>query len=924
MSLEFQLLGEIRVLRDGTPIPLNAPKQRILLATLLSRDSAPVPTDRLIEVLWPDSPPGEPRKALHWHVLKLRRTLGADLLIHDRGGFVIPVDPDQVDTRRFESLMEKASACRDTDPHRSRDLLASALRLWHGPAYGELADLDHLRDEASRLDELRSVATEQHLELRLSAGEHRRIVPELITLTNEQPYRDGLRQLLMLALYRSGRRADALQVYRDGRRRMIEELGLEPSAALRELQRRILMADPTLEPPPNRPPVRPATGSPLPAVTALFTGRDEQLDTIIAQLDALTADLPADATPVLNLHGMPGVGKTTAAVRLAHRLASRYPDGQLFIDLHGHAVTSDIVSPTAALGRLLIALGTPTSRVPHHPDDRAVALRGRLSGRRTLLLLDDAADESQVVPLLPTGRGNLVLITSRRALLGLDDAVPITVDVLSTASAMELFHRAAGLPRSAPGQDTMVPTIVRRCGCLPLALRIAAARLSSGEWTVTELVNRFDTVAAHHLDAGHRSVRLAFDLSYRNLRPETRRMFRMLAPLAGRPFTLSAAASLAAVPPTDTKVLLDELVTEHLVEPDQGRYRFHDLLAGYAVEALDHDEPAVSRQAARTRLLDHYLHSGHAAALAFHPHRQPLDLRGPAAGTVIDTPEGLEAGLSWLVTNYDNLIAAIAVAVSDNRHRHVWQLAWTLTTLFERHGHWQDWKRVSADALRAAEAHGQVMAQAQAHSDLARAHSLTDNMDSARQHYREALRLFASAGDHQRRCHTLLNLAKSYEDTEQWYDAENCAREALTGYRELGFCAGVANAHNMIGWFLAMRGELADGLRHCRAALDHFDSDTHPSVAAAVWDSIGTIHLRLGEPAEAVPWLRRARSTAADIGSPIIEAEILLRLGDANQALGDPAAAREVWQQAHDLRVRFDIDGAEEPLNRMASQPRTR
>jgi hypothetical protein len=546
----------------------------------------------------------------------LRRKLAAGVIVTDPAGYRLVVDdPRQVDLLAFRDLVDRARAAAGARlAEQARRHYRDALGLWRGPALAGIGS-PTVRRLAAGLDEEHLRAREECLDLELSMDAGGELVPELTDLCQRHPYREALHRALMLTLFRAGRQADALAAYQRVRTQLVTELGQEPGPALRQLHQRILIGDESLMPDHGHPSTAPAAqaGRCLPRTIGDFTGRETEL----AWVDDAATNPDPYAPLILAIDGMPGVGKTSLAVRAAHLLADSYPDGQLFIDLHGHSEQGP-VEPTAALCTLLRQLGTPPGRIPTDPEERVERWRGELAGRRILLVLDNAATTAQITPLLPAEAGVLVLVTSRRRLLDLAAARPLSMDILDPDDSVALLARVAG-DRVREEPDAAAE-VAKHCGHLPLALRMAAARLAHRpHWTVRDLADRLaDPYEPLTLFAADHTTADAFALSYHQLAPDTRRTFRLLGLHPGTHFDVYAVAALTGATLTGARLHLDELVDAHLVEEIQAdRYRLHDLVRAYAAGLVAVTDADQDRGAATRGLLDYYLHAAARAGERF-------------------------------------------------------------------------------------------------------------------------------------------------------------------------------------------------------------------------------------------------------------------------------------------------------------------
>ncbi|MEV6832301.1 BTAD domain-containing putative transcriptional regulator [Amycolatopsis sp. NPDC051102] len=576
----FKLLGTLRVQHDGRRVDLGGLRQQRLLVMLLLDADRVVSADRLLEAMWDDEPPVTARRQLHNAVAALRRSFGAakHIVVKDGPGYRITVAAQDVDAHRFTTMVAAASAAAATGRTAAAvELLEAALALWDGPALSGL-NSPVFEIVAARFEENRLSAAERLIGLRLDGGEAAAVVPQLGELVSRHPLREETRKLLMLALHRCGRTADALNAYEQGRRLLRDELGVDPGASLRELYERILRDDL-----PRRAPSGPAPAgrSFLPYDTAHFTGRADELRFLAGCRPAGTA------LSILAIDGMAGVGKTTLAVRLAHQLAHGFPEAHLFVDLHGHTAGQEPLEPGAALERLLLDFGLAPAQIPRDTGQRAARWRAEVAERRVLVVLDNALDARQVRPLLPgTGKAQ-VIITSRRRLAGLDGVTSRSLDVFPARDAAALFTRVAGAERTACRPDA-VAEVVALCGYLPLAVGIAAWRFHNRPaWSLDDLVFRLRDPAGRlaELRLGDRSVASQFEVSYRHLSAGQQRLLRVLGCTAhpGEEFDAGTAALLLDQPVPEAERLLEELFDAHLLrQRAAGRYHFHDLVQEHA------------------------------------------------------------------------------------------------------------------------------------------------------------------------------------------------------------------------------------------------------------------------------------------------------------------------------------------------------
>jgi DNA-binding SARP family transcriptional activator len=699
--VRFRVLGPVQIeTSEGLVVTLPRRRERCLLAILLLEAGRAVPVERLCELLWEDNPPAQARAALRSQVAHIRAALsraGADghnvALVSRQGGYLLGVEPDLIDAHRFRALLDRATGTNNLI-ERGR-LLGHALALWQGPALDKAAT-ERLRHRlCTDLDELRLRAIEESIATSVELGRHREILPELARHNAEQPIRERLIELHMLALHRDGRTVEALDVYTRARNRLSDELGLDPSPALQQLHQAVLRGEPAAVSPvtlaQRRDGIHVVMPAHLPADTPAFTGRVDH----IHKLDDLLADAGEGGAAIISaLAGTAGVGKTALAVHWAHRVRHCFPDGQLYINLRGFDPTGAPIRPEQAIRRFLDALNVPTQRIPTGLDAQIDLYRSLLANKRVLVVLDNARDSDQVRPLLPGVSGCLALITSRNRLAGLvaiDGAHPLILDLLTADEARRLLTTRLGESRVAAEPEAL-DDLIQLCARLPLALAICAARGAiEPDLPLNDLAARLrDTQGSLDALTGDdtaTNIRAVFTCSYHTLSPDTARLFRLLSLHPGPDISAAAAASLAGISPDLASRLLADLVNVHLVtEPTSGRYSLHDLLRAYAHEqayALDSDP---DRHAATHRLLDHYLHTAHAAALHLRPHRDRIVLGPQPPEVTIEELGGLTDAIAWFTAEHLTLLAAIQHAASTGFDIQTCQLAWTLSDFLDRRG----------------------------------------------------------------------------------------------------------------------------------------------------------------------------------------------------------------------------------------------
>jgi DNA-binding SARP family transcriptional activator/tetratricopeptide (TPR) repeat protein len=737
--VRYRLLGPLEVDVAGRRLEISATRDRVLLVMLLLQPNRVVTLPRLVDAVWGDAAPATARAQLHTCVSRLRRRLPGAIQT-DTAGYRAVVAADELDTLVFAQLVaDGRAALAAGELHTARKHHRDALDLWRGPALAGV-DSPGVQSAAVALEERHNSALEDCLDVELQLGLQAELISQLTGLAEQHPLRERLHGQLMTALARVGRTADAIAVYLRLTEALDEQLGLAPSAALQELYRRLLQ--PPAPVVPDGPPAMlgrapNATASrvvpvptpwTLPRDIADFAGRDDLVTRLVGAARPGRDDVPV----VLTVDGMAGVGKTSLAVHVAHLVADRYPDGRLFVDLRAHGERPPLAAHDA-VGLLLRHLGIEAERIPADPDERVARWRSEVAQRRMLVVLDNAADPAQVVPLLPGASASLVLITSRRRLGGLDGAHSVSLDVLDHADAVRFVTTVVGA--RAEDDPRAVAEVVRLCGALPLALRLAAARLAHRpSWSVADLADRLRQAnpAPIDLTVDGRSPHAAFELSYRALDDPARRLFRLVGLHPSGEFAVRVAAALTGLTIRDADELLGRLVDAHLlIEPVAGRFRLHDLLREYAAQLAAADP---ERDPATLRMLDFYLQSTAAATRPWEGGR----LRGQIdVGEILPwVPRfaDLNSTRRWLDLEIGNLVGVTQLADALGRHRHTCLLTRALWGYLFRNS----MNEISIDlhrrALAAAEALGDDDLTAMTHNYLASAYARAGHQDDAARH----------------------------------------------------------------------------------------------------------------------------------------------------------------------------------------------
>ncbi|MCW8103513.1 AfsR/SARP family transcriptional regulator [Streptomyces tauricus] len=964
VGLRFEVLGPVRAWWGSGEIQLGSPQQRSVLAALVLAEGSAVLSGELLDAVWGVRAPDSAVSVLRTYVHRLRRVLepardAAGSVIRSVGdGYRLAVVPGQCDVGVFRRLLATAeSARRAGNAEDAAKFSREALSLWQGPALAGVRG-EYAQGRRQRLEELRLSAQATCSAAELDLGAHTEVAAEMAGLVAGHPLDERFRELLMLALYRSGRQAAALENYRQARHLLADELGVDPGAALQSMYQRILRADPALllspsqvrpawtsasTPPPSpagpagpvslAQPDRPSVSCPsraqpsvsaegtgegsvvpaqLPAGLPVFVGREAEL--------AEVAGLSSGATVVVSaIAGTAGVGKTAFAVHWAHRIAGSFPDGQLYVNLRGFDPSGRPIPPEQALRTLLESLGADPKSLPQDPDALAARYRSLLTGKRVLLLLDNARDAAQVRPLLPGAPGSLAIVTSRNRLAGLvavDGAHPLNLDVLSQPEARALLARRLGHHRIT-AEPQAVEEIIHRCAGLPLALAVTAAHAATRPTfplsaIAAELRESADRLSVFQDAAGDTAadIRAVFSWSYQALTPDAARLFRLLSLHPGPDITAPAAASLAALPRTVIRQLLSELIQAHLLnEHTPGRYTTHDLLRAYAAELTRSTEPAQYVQDTRHRILDHYLHTAHEAA-AMTGERALISVAPAGEGVRAEEFAGdTDKATAWFAAEQAVLLAAVEQAAEHHHDIHAWQLSWAMANHLHWRGLWREHEAVHRTAMRSARRLGDQTAQAHVSHGFAVAAMARGRVDEARVHAERTVELFTEAGGIRARaesCRTLAEVAEQQNDLET---ALAAAQQSLALFRAFGGQNGedsrdwraTAAALNKVGWCHIQLGQHQQALDHCRQALVLCQELNCSTGAAETWGSIGYAHHHLGQYEQAVVAYHNAVAHSRQGDFCWMIAGILIRLGDTHLSAGRPNAARKAWTEALEI-----------------------
>ncbi|HEX5741791.1 MAG TPA: BTAD domain-containing putative transcriptional regulator [Pilimelia sp.] len=872
-SVTVSVLGPLRVERDGQPVAL-APRLVTLLLALLAAGGAVVPAARLVALLWGEPAPDAAPATLRSHVARLRRALGSGALIRaagagPTGGYRLDLDPGCVDAVRFTASVadgEAALAAGDLEGAVAR--FAAALDLWRGPAYADVADLPFALPETARLAASRQAARVAWARGLCALGRYGAAAADLASAVAEDPYDETLRRLLALARYGEGRVDEAAVVCRDGIA-LLGERGLD-APALHGLLRDILRRDVAGAPPADS---APAPGFPvrvpamLPPDVADFTGRTGDVGALEEFLTGGHAGgAPPTAPAVAVVTGMGGIGKSTLAVHVAHRVAAAFPDGQLYADLRG---ADDTPAPAAdVLALFLRSMGMPGRAVPAGDAECAAADRTLVAGRRLLVVLDNAAAEEQVRPLLPGGAGCGVLVTSRDRLTGLAGTHRTQLDVFTPAAAVRLLSLTAGGDRVA-AQPEQAARIVALCGGLPLAVRIAGARLAARPaWRLGDLtrVLHDERRRLDHLATGDLEVRASLNLSYRGLAEQARRLLRRLSGFAVPHFPHWLAAAVLERPPDEATTHLEQLVDAQLLTAagvdaaGQLRYRFHDLVRLFARERLAAEETAQVAAESRARGFGAWLAMAGAAAA-----QVPGPFYAPVAGAAprylpagVPLPQGPVEAASWFDAESAALLAAIRQACGLGLDELAFDLAGCLEKYFDLRGRYQDWTRVNTGVMHLCQRTGNLLGEAV---------MLRGLVDVA----------------------TWINHGAE-ADTMPRTRAD--ARRLLEMFTALGHRAGMSDAAVMGSWTSTAAGDGAEAVALASQALQLARACGHPGGEVRAHLALAAAHHQQGRPALTAEHADGALQRASALDNPRAEGTVLQFAGIAQRELGNAAASR--------------------------------
>ncbi|WP_432023198.1 BTAD domain-containing putative transcriptional regulator [Streptomyces parvus] len=879
--VQFRILGSFECWDGNDRIRVGGPVHEKVLVTLLLEPQRVLPVFRLVEAAWDENAPATAAHQVRKAVAELRQRIpgGRDLIVTEGPGYRVLAEPAQIDLGRFtEGLKQAREAAVAGQSSSAIATLREALALWRGPLLSGTGG-SVLSAASAALEERRLTAVEQLFDLRLAVGESSEIIGELREFIDAHPLRETLRGQLMLALFRTGRQADALEEFAKIRDHLIEELGIGPGDALSELHNAVLRNSPELaapQPPAAAPVIPEGNPSTLPYDLRDFTGREAEVSELLGFVEEASGSGPL----IVAIDGMGGSGKTSLAVRAAHRLAEKYPDAQLYIDLRGFTPNGRPMSAGAAAEALLRMLGVPADRIPEDAEGRIALWRRTMSTHRMILLLDNVMDDSQVRPLLTSPTETLVLVTSRALLVDLDAAHTVSLGVMPPGDSVALVEGVLGRSR-AENEPEAVAQLTELCGHLPLALRIAAARLRKRpRWTVRYLVDRLrdDAHRLAELNSGERSVEVTLRLSYEGLAAETREAFRLLGQYPGAEINTYAAGALLGIGPREAEEVLEYLLDMHLLQQHEtGHYAFHDLVRSFAQN--------LSRSGARRqpeaggeqhvtaggddeimhavgRLLDFALAATDAACDLLFPGRVRIGGAGPPAWVAELPPlETVEQARDWLEREQDSLLAIVSLAYRWEMDRHVGLLTANVVFPLDLRGRLEEFRELGRVAVAASRRLG----------------------DAA------LLRL------------SLSNLSVACWKLGRLSEGITMSEEALALSIGLDDRRGEAKDTGVLGLLLSTLGRYDEALPRLQQSIDIKRQLGAERAEAESLTNLSSLYAEWGRYPEAVEAATRSVTLSRSIGSVDKEVEGLTDLAVARIGLGEIAAASELLARARKL-----------------------
>ncbi len=921
MDAEFCLLGPLQVRCDGVLMHVPRGNQRAVLAALLLQANRVVTADELIDVMWGPTSPRTARAGLHNCVKRLRDSLGAARvrISTEPGGYSICLRGNELDVDRFKArLREARTAARTASWETAARQAQEALSLWRGQPLADVPSEVLAAREADRLADLRLQAAETYIDAMLRLGQHADVIEELRQLVATAPLRECFHAFLMTALYRDGRQAEALAAFQHARRVLIEELGTEPGPELQELQRQILVADPALARPPKLAAspheAEPAVPRELPALVHHFTAREAELD----QLSALATVADGRALAICAVGGMAGVGKTALAVQWAHRVAHRFSDGQLYVNLRGYDLDQPMAAADALAG-FLRTLGVAGTDIPDGVEDRARLYRSKLAGRRMLVLLDNARGGEQVRPLLPGDPGCVTVVTSRDTLAGLvatDGAQRLELDVLPLVDAVALLRTLIGARADDDPESTA--QLAGLCAQLPLALRIAAelaaTRPAVGLATVVaELeADRLDLLTAGEDRADARAV---FSWSVRQLPEEVAVAFALIGLHPGADLDMYAVAALTGTTAGQARLALSTLHRASLVQRSAvSRYCLHDLLRAYAREQAAARDTDGQCHRALTGLFDYYLDAAVAAMDVLYPAEAHLRPRASVTALAVPDMPGEADARAWLDAERANLTVMVAHCAEHDWPRHATGLAGTLFRYLMNGSYVPEARTIYSHALQAARRSGDLLAEAEALNGVGCIDILQGRHHNAVGPLKASAELYRQCGDRVGQARVLQNLGGTQAHLQNHKAAARYHRDAIAAYQDAGDILGAARALSDLAAAETDLGCYDQAAEHLRRALPVLGEAKDRVFEAIALSRIGELSVACGQLAQAAEFFEQALDIQRCLDHRTGVADQLLNLGDVSLRLGNSGQAmvhlkqalaryRETGQQEGEIRT---------------------
>ncbi|MFF5203900.1 BTAD domain-containing putative transcriptional regulator [Micromonospora parva] len=928
--MEIQLLGGLSVRLLADKLHLGTPKQQAVFAMLAVQPRQLVTLGDLVDELWPESPPRSAVANVRTYAANLRRTFeafesGRGVIVRQQSGYRLAVGPESVDMCLFETeRVAGREALMAGRLDQALELLGRAVGRWHGSMLAGIPLGPVLTAHAATAEEERLLAMELLADVQLRSGRDDLAIPLLRDIIVRYPLREPAYVLLIRALYERGDHAGAVATYGEVRARLAEELGIIPGAELQALHRTILtvaaslskasaavrptgLSAPTASNVPapaavvaSAEPPRPRPVDHLPRAVTDFVGREDVVSGLLAETRRVEERVPA----VHIIDGMAGSGKTTLAVHLARQLSARYPDAALFIDLCGHGEKKP-VEPAAALVTLLRQLGVPANGVPVDLNARVELWRQELAQRRSVIVLDNAANSDQIVPLLPTEPTAVVLVTSRRRLSHPDVGPSQTLPVLSPQESVDLLGLSVGHDR-VEAEPAAAADVVRLCGHLPLAIRLAGARLAHRRgWRLAEMAEQMagDPLVLHHLAQEASTVTGAFAASYEPLPDSTKRVFRFLGLYPGNRFSTAAVAALTGLTIAEAHQALDDLVDSNLVEDlDSARYRLHDLMRQYSAELCSRTDSASDRRLGLAQLLDFTLDAALTAAETLEPGVMKFGVPHRPYGRPELVAAIGEPTADWLEAERTDLVTMVLSALDSGFYEYSWRLARALWRFCYIRGYFEDILLTHRHALTAAEATGDIYAMALMNNYLASGYVRTGDIRQSLDYLTRAVALSTESGDVLATARYRANLAAVYWWGGNLTESVTVGFECLRDYK--GYGAGRAPmVLPNLGMALMMLGRYEEALRLHRLHLAWARTNSEDFHLLNALSHIGGVRVRMGELPQAIRILMASLALRDRTGHRYAEAEVRNDLGIAYRGLGRLVEAQQQHEAARQLSI---------------------